>query len=141
MLWWQVCWPRAMMSNQLAACQDVLWYCIYRWQFKDKKSHIKNRRLNFLTASYVVKLVGACQNVGSAGRELCCRASWLRAKMSSELVASLDYESVDRELCYRDSWPRVRTCCDIVYIGNVLNINKSLIKNGQYSFKEKYSSL
>ena len=43
-------------------------YVIYRKSFKDKKSHFKK------TAEFV-------------GRELCCRVSWPRAMMLSQLAA------------------------------------------------------
>ena len=94
-------------------CQDVLWYCIYRKQFKDKNFHIKNRRPSLLAANYVAELVGRVPK---------CRVSWPRDKMSSQLAVCLDVESVDRELCCRDIWPHAKTFCDIVYIGNVLRI-------------------
>ena len=80
-----------------------------------------------LAARYVVELFGRVPNVESAGRELCCRISWPRAKISSQLAASLNVDSVDRQLYCRDSWSRAETCCDIVHIGNVVEIKENLI--------------
>ena len=87
-LWCQVLWPRTVMSSQLAASLNVLWYCIYRKQFKD------NKNLIFKSTA-----------------ELC----WPRVKMWSELAAWYDNKFYDRVLWCRVWWPRTNTCCRVLW--------------------------
>ena len=107
-LWCQVLWPRAMLSSQLVASQNVLWYCLYRKHLKIKKSHIKNRRLSLLTACYVVKFYD---------RVLCCWVSWLQAMLSSFMTACYVVELIGHELLLSSF---MTACYDVEFYDRML---------------------
>ena len=104
--WW-VSWAHAVMSSELAACQKfrASWPRANMIWFKDKKSHIKRGWLSLLAASYIVEFYD--------------RVLWYVVIMSF-MAASYVVEFYDCVPGCRVSWPDAKTCCDIVYIENVL---------------------
>ena len=65
---------------------------------------------------------------------------WPQAILSSCMTACLDVESAGHVLWCRMSWSRAKTCCDIVYIWNILE-KKSFSYKMVFDLKTKFASL
>ena len=121
-LWCRVSWPCA--KNVEPAGRMLTWF-----DLKIKKSRIQMDGWVCWQRAMFSRFMTACQDDKFYDRVLWYWVLWPWAILSSFMTTCLDVESARHVMWCRVSWLRAKTCCDIVYIENVLE------KQNSFSYK------